>query len=61
LKLELPAIKRKLGTETEYTINHVLIQDNRIWDRLDSEEYNQQEFDDADYVFEDEENEEITI
>ena len=54
LKLVLPPVERKNGSSTEYAINHVLIQDNRIWDRLDSEEFNQQEFDDAAYMFEDE-------
>jgi hypothetical protein len=34
--------------------------DNRQWDRLDSEDYNQQEFDDADYEFE-EEDEAVTV
>ena len=54
LKLELPPVVRKNGTTTEYEINHVLIQDNRVWNRLDSEEFNQQSFDDAEYAFEDE-------
>jgi hypothetical protein len=60
LKLELPAIERTNGTTVEYAINHVLIQDNRIWDRLDVEEYNQQDFDDADFAFE-EEDEAVTV
>ena len=60
LKLDLPAIERTNGNTVEYTINHVLIQDNRIWDRLDVEEYNQQDFDDADFAFEDED-EAVTV
>ncbi len=52
LKLELPPVVRKNGTTTEYEINHVLIQDNRVWNRLDSEEFNQQGFDDAECAFE---------
>jgi hypothetical protein len=34
--------------------------DNRQWDRLDADEYNQQEFDDSDFAFEDE-NETIAV
>ena len=60
LKLDLPAVERTNGITTEYAINHVLIQDNRIWDRLDVEEYNQQDFDDADFAFEDED-EAVTV
>lgn len=60
LKLELPPVERFNGTNTEYEINHVLIQDNRIWDRLDTEDYNQQDYDDADFAFE-EEDEAVTV
>jgi hypothetical protein len=55
LKLDLPPLVRKNGTTTEYAINPVLIIDNRQWDRLDSDDFNQQEFDDGDYEFEDDE------
>ena len=60
LKIELPEVVRKNGTTEEYIINPVLIMDNRQWDRLDADEYNQQEFDDSDFAFEDE-NETVTV
>jgi hypothetical protein len=60
LKIELPPVVRKNGSTIEYIINPALIMDNRQWDRLDSEDYNQQEFDDADYEFE-EEDEAVTV
>lgn len=66
LKFELPEITRKFGTNgstqiVEYEINHPLIAGNKIWDRLDDDKFNQQEFDDSEYVFEDEDDEKVAV
>jgi len=66
LKLELPVISRKFGTNdstqiVEYEINHPLIAGNKIWDRLDDEKFNHQDFDDGEYVFDDEDDEKVTV
>lgn len=55
LKLDLPPIMRKFAENTiEYEINMQFIAHNTVWDRTEDSEFNQQEFDDADYEFEDE-------
>lgn len=61
MKIELPAIVRKNGTDIEYEINHPLLAENRIWDRLDDESFNHQEFDDGEYQFEDDDHEEVRV
>ena len=55
LKLDLPPVMRRFVDSTaEYEINLQLIADNTVWDRTEDSDFNQQEFDDADYDFEDE-------
>lgn len=54
-KLDLPPIMRHFSDgAVEYEINMPLISDNQVWDRTEENEFNQQDFDDADYDFEDE-------